>query len=363
MLKISKRIKRDLILSAWITLAWVAINLFYSVIIVWSTESFLKEGMYAEYIHKGLFYFEGLFFGVFFGITFSIIHLITERTRLRKQSFGKIILLKTGLYLMSMLIGVVLILLFYTQTELVPLADIKQLVSEQLTLKATIGGIAFYIITIILMNFALEVNRKFGPGVLFKLLMGTYHKPKVEQRIFLFLDLKDSTTIAEKLGHKVYSRMLRTCYHEISDVVIEYDAEIYQYVGDEVVLTWPVEKGLRNLNCIKAFFAFDKILREKDPVFRELYDITPVFKGGMDMGSVTAAEIGDIKREIAYHGDVLNTASRIQDQCRTYHKSLLISERVECEIPSLNGFTKEMVGDILLRGKHIPLKVFSIEQK
>ena len=92
------------------------------------------------------------------------------------------------------------------------------------------------------------------------------------------------------------------------------------------------------------------------------YDTLPEFKGGMDMGVVTVAEIGDIKREIAYHGDVLNTAARIQDQCKVLNKDLLVSENVEEKLVSLNGFKKEYMGNVNLRGKEKALKIYSLDQ-
>jgi adenylate cyclase len=64
----------------------------------------------------------------------------------------------------------------------------------------------FFIFSIILINFLSQVNKKFGPGNLLNMFLGRYHHPQIEDRIFLFIDLNDSTTIAEKLGHIKYSR-------------------------------------------------------------------------------------------------------------------------------------------------------------
>ena len=69
----------------------------------------------------------------------------------------------------------------------------------------------------------------------------------------MFMDLRGSTAIAEKLGHHKYSEMMQSCFHDLTSIVINYKASIYQYVGDEVVLTWEKERGITNNNCIKAF--------------------------------------------------------------------------------------------------------------
>ncbi len=210
------------------------------------------------------------------------------------------------------------------------------------------------------MNFIIQVNRKFGPGNLIKQIAGIYHKPSNEFRIFMFLDLKGSTTLAEKLGHETYSQLLRDSFHDLTDIVIKYKAEIYQYIGDEVVLSWKIKDGLKSLNCIKLFFAFDNKLKKRKEFYIKHYYTIPEFKGGMDMGVVTVAEIGDIKREIAYHGDILNTASRIQDQCKVLNKELLISETLEKELPNLHGFKKEFIGKVNLKGKEKDVKIYSL---
>jgi len=83
----------------------------------------------------------------------------------------------------------------------------------------------------------------------------------------------------------------------------------------------------------------------------------------MDVGLITVSEIGDIKREIAYHGDVLNTAARIQEQCKIYGKQLLISQNLNDILSEENSFTKLAMGNLKLRGKNNDVKVFSIEMK
>jgi len=90
-----------------------------------------------------------------------------------------------------------------------------------------------------MISFLIQINTKFTPGVLILLLMGRYDNPKEEERIFIFLDLKSSTTHAEKLGHVKYSKLIRDCFLHINYISVKYRAEIYQYVVDEIVLSWP----------------------------------------------------------------------------------------------------------------------------
>ena len=61
-----------------------------------------------------------------------------------------------------------------------------------------------YLFYSILVNSAIilliQINRLLGKGNLAKLVAGKFHTPREELRVFMFLDLKASTTIAEQLG-------------------------------------------------------------------------------------------------------------------------------------------------------------------
>lgn len=91
----------------------------------------------------------------------------------------------------------------------------------------------------LIINFINQVNKKYGPGVLLPLPLGRYRTPREETRIFMFMDLKSSTATAEKLGHLRYSSFIRDCFSDINEVLFPFRAQVYQYVGDEIVVTWP----------------------------------------------------------------------------------------------------------------------------
>jgi adenylate cyclase len=175
----------------------------------------------------------------------------------------------------------------------------------------------------------------------------------------MFIDLKASTTIAEQVGHYKFSQMIQDCFKDIS-VVQTYRAEVYQYVGDEVVLTWSPHDGLMRNNYVHAFFAFKNVLESKRRYYEARYGIFPEFKAGAHIGECTITEVGELKREICYHGDTLNTTGRIEKLCNDYEADLLISEDLEIETDKLIYFNKEEVGTFELRGKEEKVKLFKI---
>lgn len=346
----------------FIVVAFTVLMYFYVFISYFGLKHLMKETYISEYMRSGYIHLELMLTSVLFGSLFALINTLTDTSRMQKKSFGAVIILRSLLYFVSFLVTIICIYYIY---------NIFQIVSEE-EWKATLdlftplyllSFVSYVIAVIIFINFILQVNRKFGPGNLLKLLIGKYSIPKKENQLFMFMDLRGSTAIAEKLGHHKYSEMMQSCFHDLTNIVIKYNASIYQYVGDEVVLCWDTAIGLKNINCIRAYFEFIDILKSKEEYYLAKFNMQPYFKCGIDCGEVTVAEIGDIKREIAYHGDVLNTAARIEKLCTPQNQRMLISEFVEQKLPvELNGFNKEIIGDFELKGKKEKIKIYSINK-
>ena len=122
-------------------------------------------------------------------------------------------------------------------------------------------------------------------------------------------------------------------------------------MGDEIVLTWAIKEGLKNLSCVHFYFACEKQFADKIDYYIKSYGQVPHFKAGLYMGKVTAVEIGVIKRDIAYHGDTLNTPARIQSICNEFGKKLLASSFFFEQSNIDSQFSITSLGNILLKGK------------
>jgi adenylate cyclase len=209
--------------------------------------------------------------------------------------------------------------------------------------------------------FYAEISENIGHGVLVNFIRGKYHRPKEENRIFMFLDMKSSTTIAEQLGHVTYFELLKEYYYTLSDAVIAHSGEIYQYVGDEMVVSWKYKNGIQNNNCIACFFKMKADLQKKQDEFNKRFGIVPEFKAGLHFGTVTTGEIGAIKKEIIFTGDVLNATARIQALCNTLSTDILISKDLK-EVLSLESkFNVQSKGIQELRGKQTLKELFTVE--
>ena len=203
---------------------------------------------------------------------------------------------------------------------------------------------------------------KTGPRVTLNLLLGRYRNPREEMRVFMFIDLKSSTTHAEKLGHIQYSKLIRDCFFDLTDSAIKHRVEIYQYVGDEAVLTWTRDKGLEANRCIHAYFDFQEAIKQRSDYYEQQYGLAPEFKAGVNSGPVVVTEVGVVKREIAYHSDVLNTAARIQSKCNELGERFLISSRTQSLLQTDQSLSFESVGEIALRGKEETVELFAVRR-
>jgi len=90
------------------------------------------------------------------------------------------------------------------------------------------------------------------------------------------------------------------------------------------------------------------------------YGVFPEFKAGLHFGDVTVGEIGVIKREFLFTGDVLNTTSRIQSMCNELHAELLISSELFKELQIDESYATEEKGVFELRGRNEKVKLIKI---
>ena len=212
-----------------------------------------------------------------------------------------------------------------------------------------------YVITL----FALEINEKYSPGVFTDIFIGKYLVPKEEKRIIFFIDLKDSTPIAEKLGHKKYFFFIRDFIHHISLALLEYDGLIYQYVGDEIVVSWLTNKSNqhKSLQCI---IRARRIIQRESDYYRREYGVLPEYRIGAHIGLVTVGEIGIVKKDLTMSGDAMNTAARIRTQSGELNQKIIGSGDFVKSI-GLEEFQMESLGFIDLKGKKEALELFALK--
>ncbi len=219
--------------------------------------------------------------------------------------------------------------------------------------------VIYWLLLFIITQFVIEVNEKYAPGVFVDILIGKYLHPKIEKRIVMFMDLKDSTPIAEKLGHQIYFNFIREFIYQVSNAIIEHGGGIYQYVGDEVVVSWMFSHK-NTKKCMLALIDARKNLQKKSEDFRRIYGIIPEFRVGIHIGDVTVGEIGVIKKDIAMSGDTMNTTARIRTACSELNQKYIVSKDFMDNV-DLKDWQTENLGLVELKGKKDGLELFALK--
>lgn len=206
----------------------------------------------------------------------------------------------------------------------------------------------------------LRLNDQYGGGSM-SYLIDRYRRPRQELRIFMFLDMRSSTSVAESIGDTRYFKLLNDLYADITDPVVYSGGEIYQYVGDEISVSWRLDRGIRNDRCIKCFFSIREKLRKRAEYYRNTYGTEPVFKAGFHFGRVTSGEVGMVKKQTIFSGDVVNTTAHIQASCNVMGVDNLVSKEL-LDVLSLRSlpYTVTPIGSIPLKGKRNAVELYTL---
>ncbi len=227
--------------------------------------------------------------------------------------------------------------------------------ADVLPLMVFVFGIIFFV------SVFRRLYRLVGPLNFISVMIGRYNRPREEDRIFMFLDLNSSTELAETLGNKKVSRLIQECFNDLASISLDYKAQTYQYVGDEVVLTWLCESGYKDDRCLEIYFAFQELLRSRSKFYISKFGIVPEFKCALHGGLVVSTQVGQLKVEIAFHGDVVNTAARMLEKCHHYNESFIISEAVHQKLSKNENYSFKGLGTVDLRGKSEQHKLYAVK--
>ncbi|WP_293296677.1 adenylate/guanylate cyclase domain-containing protein [Allomuricauda sp.] len=299
------------------------------------------------------------------GTAMGAVEVLWLDKRFKNKSFWKKILYKMGFYLLFILIINLVTFPLAASIELgtsILDTEVWQKFSKyvaSITFLSTFTSLSFSIFLSLLYS---DINEYLGHTFMINLITGKYHTPKEESRIFMFLDMKSSTSFAEQLGHKLYFKFLRDYYDQLSNAIIEHTGEVYQYIGDEIVITWELQKGIENQNCLLCFYTMKKSLQQKSIYFEETYGVVPSFRAGLHMGKVTTGEIGALKKEIFYTGDVLNVTARIQKLCKPMEQEIIVSEKL-VSLWKFSDIEFVPLGNMELEGRHEPMELYTPKNK
>lgn len=307
--------------AIFITVLWTLITLFYV---------FIKFNDIPEHLLLERY---GLGFGIskkwiyqaisqiafFLGILSGLLHTFVYPRLYRTKSTWIYLLFRTFLFSLLLLTSLWVV-------SIHPKLDHLSF-SHIFTSDTAINIIVYMFLVEIIIGIFLTLRKNLGRNYFINAIINTYQNPKEEERVFMFLDLENSTLTAEKMGHLNFSRYIQDCFYYLSDLVLEHGGEVYQFVGDEAVITWKVTKKFRYEKCVALYFSYQDYLEKKKEYYIREYGMFPIFRSAVHCGKVSVALVGDYKKEIAYHGDILNFCSRLQKSCKENNAYILASEQ------------------------------------
>lgn len=329
-------------IALWVAAFFFYVFISYSII---DDSYFLNQGFSTtDFLISELT--RALSIGIFMGIVFFLLKEYVYPRFFHNYGILVASLLQSLLFIMVCYIGFIIVL----ELSKVNYIRINNLIAMRFNAKWLTCFTIYCLIVHLFITLLLAFRQRLGSNYCKSLLHGNYMTPVVEYRIFMFLDMYPSRTSAE-VKHHHYSQLLQECFADLSEILLGYNAEVYQYGGDGVILTWKVKQGFKRQQCIELSEVFAVRLLQKKDFYQNQFGLVPRFKAVLNEGLVTVAEIGQIKTEIAYHGDVLSTTARVRDLCSDCDENLLITQSFfeQLTIAEQDDFTA--IETTVLRGK------------
>jgi len=209
-----------------------------------------------------------------------------------------------------------------------------------------------------------QISRKMGQGVLWNFIIGKYHRAREEERIFMFMDVNNSTKLAENLGDIEFNNLLNDFFYDITDSIIKNYGQIYRYVGDEIVVSWKLKKGIPQAHFLRSFFDSKRAIHLKREKYLEKYGLIPNFTAGFNYGNVIVGEIGEVKSQICFFGEVMTETTELEKSCKKFKTDNLVSESLLklVELPAI--FIAQKQGEIEVSGmESARISAFSVTEK
>ncbi|WP_119302964.1 CHASE2 domain-containing protein [Dongia deserti] len=189
---------------------------------------------------------------------------------------------------------------------------------------------------------------------------------EVRDMTIMFLDIRDFTTISERMEATALTTLLNDFLTPMSEAVMENGGTIDKYIGDSIMAFWnaPLDDPDHAKNACRATLemrrrlsTLNKVLAERAQAAGQPY--TPIMIGiGLNSGDALVGNLGARSRvNYSVIGDNVNLASRIEGVSKNFGLDILIGEHTREAAPE---FAAIPIGDIFVKGKTLPARLFAL---
>lgn len=204
---------------------------------------------------------------------------------------------------------------------------------------------------------ALRVTGFIGAKTLAYLLVGKYHRPVIERKVFLFLDMRDSTATVEAIGPIKAKALIGKFLFDFSKPITDNEGDIYVYTGDGLIAMWDWRDAIRSNNIVRAVDAIYQSVQRERAEYLDSYGRVPEFRIGVHGGDVVISEQGDAKRAIGVYGDTINIAARMEQQAKALGEQCIFSAAVADALAEDKG-RLEFIGEDRVKGISTPIALY-----
>lgn len=308
-------------------------------------------------------FLNGAIIGLLAGLLIAVLELFVFARGAKKIKFIGLLIIRSLVYLV-LIMGIILTVVITSRTIRLDqtYSDVLQSQDFQYYIREGDFSIAIvYAITFAFsINFVRMISRKMGQGVLVSYISGTYRKPVHQARIVMFIKLVNSKKLMKELDTMDFHRLLNELFYDLTVPIVSHRGIIYEYIEDLMVITWAMNKGLENANCLRTYFDIKKVINDNKEKYLDRYGFVPQVQASLHTGSVVRAELGEVKTQIAFHGDTMNTTSRILSKNNELNLGLLVTDQLIKMIGMPRIYQKKSIGKITLKGKQESLELFEI---
>lgn len=308
-------------------------------------------------------FINGICIGLLLGLMIGALEVYVFYPKLKQNSFLLMLSIRVMVYTVSIIL---IILAIVTVSRAIRngqpfLIALQSEESKNYILHGNFRyAIIFTGIATVLVNFARLISFKIGRGILTDFFLGRYHQPKQRERIFVFIQIINAGVVLRNSRIEAYHQFVNELFREISITAMRHNGYVYEYVDDQIILYWKSDQRSWPSAIVNFYQDVRRSVKGQENYYLKIYNLIPVLQWGAHGGKVIQAEIGEIKTEIVFHGDVLNTAARIATLERADKDALIFSHYVFEGIRNPKELNIIPIGTIELRGRLQSVPCYSL---